>query len=143
MLASTMIYRICKDQGSGFNQTVMITGCYHTKNFCHTGKLESFHSVALKYKLKRNHFSYDGMIARTILSFLGFNNNTGRSRKGSKLKYSKPLNKWVGVNVYGNKTHKWRKEILERVILGNCGFNFTMALTVLQVYQNALHQFPT
>ncbi|KAJ8883154.1 hypothetical protein PR048_014994 [Dryococelus australis] len=44
--------------------------------------------VAFKYKSKRNHFSYDGVVARTILSILDFNNNTGRSRKGFKLKYS-------------------------------------------------------
>lgn len=89
----------------------------HTKNYCHTGQLESFHSVALKYKPKRNHFSYDGMVARTILSILDFNNNIGRSKKGTKLKFSKPLKKWVSVNVYDSKIHKWRKDILERVIL--------------------------
>ncbi|KAJ8879020.1 hypothetical protein PR048_019626 [Dryococelus australis] len=91
------------------------------------GKLESFHSVALKYKSKRNHFSYDGMVAR------------------SKLKYSKPLKKSVGVNVYDNKTHKLCKEILERVILvvkGKLRLELDNDPTVLQVYQNALHQFP-
>ncbi|KAJ8890395.1 hypothetical protein PR048_009903 [Dryococelus australis] len=102
-LASTMIYRIRKDQGSSFKQTVIITAC---KNYCHTRKLESFHSIALKYKPKRNHFSYDSIVACTILSILDFKNNTRRSRKGSKLKYSKPLKQWVG-----------RKEILECLIL--------------------------
>ncbi|KAJ8885265.1 hypothetical protein PR048_011462 [Dryococelus australis] len=60
--------------------------------------------IVTPYKPKRNHFSYDGMVAHTILSILNFNNNRGRSRK-------------VAVNVYGNKTHKWRKEIFERAIL--------------------------
>ncbi|KAJ8891413.1 hypothetical protein PR048_003941 [Dryococelus australis] len=29
---------------------------------CHTGGLESFHSISLKFKPIRNHFSYDGMV---------------------------------------------------------------------------------
>ncbi|KAJ8885617.1 hypothetical protein PR048_011815, partial [Dryococelus australis] len=28
------------------------------------------------------------------------------------MKYSKPLKKWVTTNVYDNKTHEWRREIL-------------------------------
>lgn len=87
-----------------------------TKNYCHTGKLESFHSVALKYKPKRNHFSYDGMVARTILSILDFNHNLYRPQTGRKMKYSKPLKRWVGVNTYKCKQHDWRYEILTSVI---------------------------
>ncbi|KAJ8887498.1 hypothetical protein PR048_013713, partial [Dryococelus australis] len=128
MLASTMIYHICKDKGSGLkpnshdhrllcsiiNNKQLLDDVKHIKNYCHTVVSQCCFK---KYKPKRNHFSYDGMVACTFLSILDFNNNTGCSRKGSRLKYSKPLKKWVGVNVYDNETHKWRKEILERVIL--------------------------
>ena len=37
----------------------------HMTLFCHTGSLENFHSVMLKYCLKRNNFSYRGMVAST------------------------------------------------------------------------------
>lgn len=36
--------------------------------FCHTGSLEVYHSMMLKYVPKREHFSYKGMLARTQLA---------------------------------------------------------------------------
>ena len=45
---------------------------YFTK-FKHTGNLEVFHSVLLKYCPKRLHFSHIGMISRTQLAVLHFN----------------------------------------------------------------------
>ena len=41
--------------------------------FSHTGNLEVFHSLLLKYCPKRLHFSFYGMIARTQLAILHFN----------------------------------------------------------------------
>ena len=46
--------------------------------FHHTGELESYHSVMTKYVPKREHFSYDGMVARTQLAILDHNANVGR-----------------------------------------------------------------
>ncbi|KAJ8876757.1 hypothetical protein PR048_021204 [Dryococelus australis] len=86
-----------------------------TKKYCHTGRLESFQSIALKYKPKRNHFSYDGIVARTILPIIDFNHNLGKPQTGRILKYSKSLKKWVGVNTYRSKRHDWRYEILSIV----------------------------
>ena len=41
--------------------------------FSHTGNLEVFHLLLLKYCPKRLHFSFYGMIARTQLAILHFN----------------------------------------------------------------------
>ncbi|ESO88711.1 hypothetical protein LOTGIDRAFT_165496 [Lottia gigantea] len=51
--------------------------------FCHTGDLEVYHSMMLKYCPKRQHFSYDGMVARTQLAALDHNYNTGRKQATS------------------------------------------------------------
>ena len=49
-------------------------------DFCHTGRLEVYHSMMLKYCSKREHFSYQGMVARTQLAALDNNANTGRNQ---------------------------------------------------------------
>ena len=49
-------------------------------DFGHTGALEVYHSLLLKYCPKREHFSYKGMIARTRLAALDNNANTGREQ---------------------------------------------------------------
>ena len=49
-------------------------------DFCHTGRLEVYHSMMLKYCSKREHFSHPGMVARTQLAALDNNANTGRSQ---------------------------------------------------------------
>ena len=46
-------------------------------DFCHTGGLELYHSMILKYCSKREHFSYKGMVARTQLAAIENNHNTG------------------------------------------------------------------
>ena len=73
---------------------------------CHTGSLEVYHSVQTKYVPKRQHFSYEGMVARTQLSALDHNANTGRqhatSSKGAnqgelqyKIVFPKHTKEWV------------------------------------------------
>ncbi|KAM4031866.1 LOW QUALITY PROTEIN: uncharacterized protein ACNLHF_019235 [Anomaloglossus baeobatrachus] len=47
---------------------------------CHTGQLENFHSMALKYRTKRIHFGIDAMEARTKLAALTHNKNVGREQ---------------------------------------------------------------
>ena len=44
--------------------------------FHHTGSLEVFHSLLLKYCSKWQHFSYDGMQAHIELAILDHNYNT-------------------------------------------------------------------
>ena len=41
--------------------------------FHHTGELEQYYSVLLKYAPKREHFSYNGMVVRTQLAVLDHN----------------------------------------------------------------------
>ena len=48
--------------------------------FCHTGKIEIYHSVMLKYTSKCEHYSYQGMVARTQLAALDNNSNTGHGQ---------------------------------------------------------------
>jgi hypothetical protein len=59
----------------------------HLVHFCHTGSLESFHNLATKYRPKRQHFGLDGMEARTKLTALAHNANSGTMRTvgGSRL----------------------------------------------------------
>ena len=52
--------------------------------FAHTGSLEVYHSMLTKYCPKRQHFSYEGMQARTMLAALDHNNNTGRGQATTK-----------------------------------------------------------
>ncbi|CAH2300122.1 Hypothetical predicted protein [Pelobates cultripes] len=52
----------------------------HLVHFCHTGSLEVFHSLVLKYRPKRVHFTMDGMVARTQLAVLAHNANVGREQ---------------------------------------------------------------
>ena len=49
-------------------------------DFCHTGKIEVYHSMMLKYCSKWEHFSYKGMVARTQLAALDNNANTDRKQ---------------------------------------------------------------
>ena len=46
--------------------------------FCHTGQLEVYHFLLLKYCPKREHFSFNGMVSRTQLAAVDHNSNTER-----------------------------------------------------------------
>jgi len=50
----------------------------------HTGNLEVFHSLLLKYAPKRKHFSYQGMVGRTQLAVMDHNTNSDRQQATSK-----------------------------------------------------------
>ena len=52
--------------------------------FQHTGALEVFHSLLLKYCPKRQHFSYIGMQARIELAILDHNYNANRKQATTK-----------------------------------------------------------
>ncbi|XP_044134814.1 uncharacterized protein LOC122927225 [Bufo gargarizans] len=87
----------------------------HLIRNCHTGPLEAFHSLVLKYRTKRIHFGIDGMEARTKLAILAHNNNIGRDQavvhvptsvsapigtKRTKLILPKGRKRWTVKNVY-------------------------------------------
>ena len=48
--------------------------------FHHTGELEQYHSLLLKYAPKKEHFSYNGMVARTQLAIMDHNHNVNREQ---------------------------------------------------------------
>ena len=103
-------------------------------DFCHTGKIEVYHSMMLKYCSKREHFSYKGMVARTQLAALDNNANTGRKqarikegeRAGEaryKLCFPKANKQWVVKPITEKKSFQYLSgllsEVVKRVELGN------------------------
>ena len=77
--------------------------------FCHTGSLENFHAVILKWAPKRVHFSYNGMRARVQLACLSHNANIGRAHAKTKegvlryrLEYTKSTKHRVAKKLHDN-----------------------------------------
>ena len=96
-------------------------------DFCHTGELEVYHSMLLKYCPKRQHFSYRGMLARTQLAALDNNENTGRQQatvqngenEGElryKLAFPKSHKRWVVKPIKVAKSHGYLSEMVKDVI---------------------------
>ena len=70
--------------------------------FCHTGELEVYHSLLLKYCPKRELFSLRGMLARNQLTALDQNAHAGRQQAVAssgehryKISFPKPQKQWV------------------------------------------------
>ena len=68
----------------------------------HTGALEVYHSLLLKYCEKQNHFSTEEMIAKTALAALDNNHNVGGQQATTqagdlryKVVYPKGKKDWV------------------------------------------------
>ena len=96
-------------------------------DFCHTGQLEVYHSMMLKYCSKREHFSYQGMVARTQLAALDNNANTGRSqalvKSGEqagearyKLCFPKANKRWVVKPITEKKSYKYLSGLLSQAV---------------------------
>lgn len=98
-----------------------------TSSFTHTGCLESFHSLLLKYCTKRLHFRYQTMKGRTALAILDYNENVNREQArvmkktsasgpvGSlRYKFSCPKFKkeWVSQPIREAKTYRFRSEMM-------------------------------
>ncbi|XP_072010875.1 uncharacterized protein [Engystomops pustulosus] len=98
---------------------------------CHTGALECFHSMALKYRTKRIHFGVDAMEARTKLAVLTHNFNTGREQatvkvqrknteligtERTKLIIPKGKKKWIVRNVYEKLSVDYLEAIMTDVL---------------------------
>ena len=95
----------------------------HLTKFCHTGVLEAYHSLYNKWAPKRQYFSYAGMITRSQLAVMDFN-------EGSKLEqatndkvtkdiidFSKITKNWSSKPIKEKKDqtylHKMVKETIE------------------------------
>ncbi|XP_050064701.1 uncharacterized protein LOC114122846 [Aphis gossypii] len=87
----------------------------HAKHFVHTGRLESYHNVRLKYMPKRIHLKYSGMHMRSILAILDHNSNVNKTMIGDKMVYSKSLGRYTMKNRYTSTTNNWRAEIMQNV----------------------------
>ena len=96
-------------------------------DFCHTVKLQVYHSMMLKYCSKREHHSHRGMVARTQLAALDNNANTGRSQalvqSGEhagearyKLCFPKANKRWVVKPISEPKSYSFLTGLLSEVI---------------------------
>jgi len=85
------------------------------KHFVHTGQLESYHNIRLKYMPKRIHLKYNGIYLRSILEILDHNYNTGKNIIDDKMVFSKSLRKYTIKNTYEQSKTDWRKQIMNKV----------------------------
>lgn len=88
----------------------------HTKHYCHTGSLESYHNVRLKYLPKKSAFSYDGMVLRGMLAIIDHNENVGRVVRRTETRYSKITKKYVERVIREDKCYNWRKILIDKVL---------------------------
>ncbi|XP_040193733.1 uncharacterized protein LOC120927246 [Rana temporaria] len=101
----------------------------HISGFYHTGEVEVFHSMVLKYRSKRHHFSMDGMVARTQLAALDHNRNINRlqaiiqkpqkntEEKGAfRYGFSKAKKDWIVGKIYEPTNQAFMIEIISDVI---------------------------
>ena len=95
--------------------------------FCHTGELEVYHSLLLKYCPKREHFSFKGMVARTELAALDHNSNVNREqavlqsgvKKGEvryRMSFTKQKKQWVVKPMKGKKEYGYVDRLLESTV---------------------------
>ncbi|XP_033127361.1 uncharacterized protein LOC117125086 [Anneissia japonica] len=91
--------------------------------FCHTGDLEVFHNVLLKYVPKRIAFRYEGTVARTVLAALDNNTNVGRKQattisgeKRWKLQRSKASHQFVVKKINDPKEFTFRTDLLNATL---------------------------
>ncbi|KAM4029897.1 uncharacterized protein ACNLHF_022173 [Anomaloglossus baeobatrachus] len=90
----------------------------HLVHNCHTGALENFHSLALKYRTKRIHFGIDSMEARTKLAALTHNFNVGRPIATVKVvkKNTEPIGTKRTKVVFPKGRSRWIvRDVLEKV----------------------------
>ena len=95
----------------------------HLTGFCHTGFVEVYHNLMLKYCQKREHFSHAIMNTRTQLTALDNNYNVGRKqarRKDGVLRYStvhpKQKKEWVARKIYEKKKYGYLEDILQECV---------------------------
>ena len=96
-------------------------------DFCHTGKIEVYHSMMLKYCSKQEHFSYKGMVARTQLAALDNNANAERpqalvqsgehaGQERYKACFPKAHKRWVVKPISQKKSYQYLSTLLAQVL---------------------------
>ncbi|XP_034027358.1 uncharacterized protein LOC117511442 [Thalassophryne amazonica] len=105
--------------------------------FKHTGELEVFHSMLLKYAPKWQHFPYLSMKARLQLAVLGHNNvfrEQSRTKTGDprwSAVFSKRQNSWIARKKFSQKEYGFRADLLRIVISRAASGQFTYGQKVL------------
>ena len=98
----------------------------HVTMFCHTGQLEVYHSLLLKYAPKRQHFSYPGTVCRTQLAAIDHNYHLGRKQatthtgeKRYNIVYPKThghSKNWVAKTIMQRKEYPYREDMMKDVV---------------------------
>ncbi|XP_073669439.1 uncharacterized protein [Paramisgurnus dabryanus] len=90
--------------------------------FKHTGNLEVYHSVLLKYCRKNLHFHYSSMTARSQLAVMDHNENVNRQQATTSsgvprynIVFPKQIKDWLARKIYEPTTQNFRDELLQRV----------------------------
>ena len=87
-------------------------------DFNHTGQLEVYHSLYLKYCPKRLHFSYAGMVARSQFAVMGFNSGvhlTEATTKNNEPCYKQAFSK-VTNTIKSTTEREYLSEITQTVV---------------------------
>lgn len=93
----------------------------HLTRFCHTGNLEVFHTMLLKYCPKRQHFTYNSMKARLMLAALDWNCKSRSAVTNEEgqivqdLVYSKRRKMWVTRTRYDRRNNHI-ESLMDRVV---------------------------
>ncbi|CAH1257856.1 Hypp1908 [Branchiostoma lanceolatum] len=95
----------------------------HLTGFKHTGPLEVFHNMILKYVPKRQHFPNLSMRSRLQLAVLDHNNNVFReqamTRQGDprwSVVYPKRTSLWVARRLFEPKRYEFRQVLMQDVV---------------------------
>ena len=104
-------------------EKLFISDMKYFVDFLHTGNLEVFHSLLLKYCPKRLQFSFHGMITRTQLVILHFNqamkSDHAVTEDGTpryKLQYSKISKKYVVKPIKNEPEKLYLNDLISEVI---------------------------
>ena len=91
--------------------------------FCHTGVLEVYHSLYIKWAPKRQHFSYAGMLTRSQLAIMDFNEGSNleqaTTEKGEKrfnVQFSKVTENWSSKPVKKEKNRSYLHQMIKETI---------------------------
>ena len=93
------------------------------EEFCHTGDIESLNSLQLKYANKTDHFGWLGMLIRSCLAAIDFNESVNRPQKTStegkelfREKVDRSGHNRTMVPVRVEKDESWKVYIMEMCV---------------------------